>query len=529
MNLLAPAHLWLLLALPVVWWLSLPSRPRQVTLTPHLAQWRLALAALRRRPPRFSRLRFLLLAAALAAAVLAFAQPVLPAPPGPQRLAVVLDASASMAACDVSGVSAWSRARAVLQRTLAGVPDHVEVTLLGAGGALWRRHGAFARSLHDLGQPGGELAVDLPKLAATIGEDPATAVWTLTDGQGQAALPTSGALSVLPAAGPNAAVLAVRLEDRWPLPTFTLIVDVLAHAAAMVKGELTVQGAIAAPQARAVELSPGTVHRETFELERTTAGGAVRVRLAVPGDVLDTDDGWEAVLPPLPAPRIGYLADDDGDGGTFARVAVQALAEEVGGSVVPVIAGREVGLLLLDGGSSRLAAGQVRALTFGTRLGDAPEPALWRLPVVADWDRGAVLTAGLDLSELRVERAWRGVLPAGEAFLWADEAGERVPLAVVVGTGDVASVHFAFRLQDSTLPLLPAFPQLLRRAFVRAYGPGAAPRVRTAPPAAGELDLQRPATGVDRPLPAFGGAPRDLAPWCLVLGLWALALRAFVR
>ena len=36
-------------------------------------------------------------------------------------------------------------------------------------------------------------------------------------------------------------------------------------------------------------------------------------------------------------------------------------------------------------------------------------------------------------------------------------------------------------------------------------------------------------TAADRPLPEFGELPRDLAPWCLVLGLWALALRAFVR
>lgn len=526
MNLLAPSNLWWLLLVPLLWWLSLPSRPRAQTWTPHLAQWQLALAALRRRPPRLSRWRFLLLAVAAAAAVLALARPVQPGQPGPRRLVVLLDGSASMAAVDANGRSAWQRAAEQLAGALPTVPAHVEVTLLRAGGTLLRRHGASARSLQDLGRPEGALGVDLAALARSVAA-PDTAVWTLTDGQGQQQLPDVGALSWCPAAGPNATVLAVRLEDRWPLPTLSLAVDAVVHASGPTNAPLRVHGAVVAEGLASFAASPGTVQTSTFELTRRDAGGRLDVAIELAGDVFAADDTWSVVLPPLPAPRIGVLVD--GDGGLFANAAAQALAQEVGGEVVPVAPGREVGLLLVDGGRAQVAPGTVRALTFGSALQGGQEPAPWRLPVVGDWDRVGPLTAGLDLSELRIQQAWRDVLPPGEAFLWADENGRREPLAVVVATGDVASVHFAFRLQDSNLPLLAAFPQLLRRAFVRSYGAGAAPRVLTPAPGAREQDLLQPARAADRPLPAFGTEDRDLSPWVLVVGLCALALRAFVR
>jgi hypothetical protein len=148
----------------------------------------------------------------------------------------------------------------------------------------------------------------------------------------------------------------------------------------------------------------------------------------------------------------------------------------------------------------------------------------------ADWERQHPLTAGLDLSEWRVQRVAPETVPAGDVFLWLlDPVRGRVPLATVVGTGDVASVHFGFALQDSNLPLLPAFPQLLRRAFVRAYGSGAAVQPWTPPPAAGEQDLLRPARAGDRPLPTFGAPARSLAGMCLLAALVAMMVRAFVR
>ena len=61
-------------------------------------------------------------------------------------------------------------------------------------------------------------------------------------------------------------------------------------------------------------------------------------------------------------------------------MAATALAEEVGGRVVPPTAGGQVGLLLVDGGEVDLVAGAARAMTFGARLQGQPEPEAWPAP-----------------------------------------------------------------------------------------------------------------------------------------------------
>lgn len=527
MNLTHAAHLWWLLVLPLLFWLALPPRPRQRAWTAHLVQWRLAQKALRQKPPRLSGLRFLLLALACTAAVLAHAGPVLAGTPGPTRLVVLLDASASMAARH-DGRSAFDVATQAVRQKLSELPENVEVTVLRCGGDLVRRHGPSARALQDIGRPAGALAVDLDALAAQVA-GPNTVVWTLSDGQGQQRLPAAGALTCVGAAGPNAAIVAVRTIDRWPLPGFSVAVDMSWCGPEARRGEVQVTGAVLDTPPLSIELQPRAVQTVSVELERLAKGGLLQVRLVVAGDVLPDDDVYEVELPPLPAPRIAVLADAEA-GPSFAAMAAKTLAEEVGGQVVPSGPGVEVGLLLVDGGNVAIAPGRVRAICFGSQFDAQRVPVPWLEPQFADWDRSSPLTAGLDLSELRVHCAFRETLPAGKAFLWAEHTLEgRVPLAAVAGDDSRASVHFAFRLQDSNLPLLSAFPQLLRRAFVRAYGAAAKLKVRSPAIAPGEQDLASRAVGADRPLPPFGTPDRELAAWSLLLGLCALALRAFVR
>ena len=526
MTLQHPEFLWALLALPLLWWLSRPPQPRRQLLTAHLQQWQLAMRALRRRPPRGSWLRFLLLAVALAAASLAAAGPMLAAAPGPDRLVVLLDGSASMAAVR-DGRSAFDRATAAIRARLREVPDHVEVTLLRCGGDLRRRHGAAARAASDLGAPSGPLAVDLIELAASL-QDERTVVWTVTDGQGQERLPSEGALSVFGASGDNAAIAGVRVRDAWPLPELEVAVDVVVHAAVARPATLVAAGAIDGGELRRpLTWRSGQLETVRLPLQRSAAGGELRLQVELDGDVQAVDDARVVRLPPLPAPRIAVLAD--AEAGPFAAVAAQALADEVRGEVVAPATGGEVGLLLVDGGVVAIEPGAVRAMTFGARLGEQDQPELWPSPQQVDWAREHVVTRGLDLSELRVARAWRGLLPDGEPLLWADDDGVRRPLCVLVDGPAGASLHFAFRLQDANLPLLAAFPQLLRRGFVRSYGEAAEALVDSAPLPAGEQDLRLAARAADRPLPRFGGAARSLSRWCVAAGLLALALRAFVR
>lgn len=531
-DLTEPQFLWALLLLPVLWWLSQPPKPRRQVVSAHLAQWQLAMRALRRRPPRGSWLRFALLALAAIGATIAAARPFVPATDGPGKLVVLLDASASMAVMD-GEQSAFERARDQLRATLAALPEHIDVTLLRCGGDLRRRHGVAARQCNDLGQPGGGLEVDLVQLAEQTQTDDCV-VWTLTDGQGQQQVPAVGALTMLPTAGPNAVITAVRVHDAWPLPTLKLEVDIVAFSLpdAPLAAVLQLSGAVTEPQQIACDLQSSIAQTVTVSVQRAVAGGELLLELQMSGDRLPHDNRHALTLPPLPAPRIAVLAEQDA--GPFAMVAAAALADEVAGEVVALEAGVAAGMLLVDGGFVALQAanGELarrRVLTFGTRLSPEATSEPWLSPAPIDWSRSSVLTRGLDLSELRIERAWRNILPDGEAFLWWVDGDNRVPLGVLVDAGETASVHFAFRLEDSNLPLLPAFPQLLRRAFVRSYGQTETSIATPSVSPASEHDLSAPAAADDRALPQFGSQDVGLARWFVCAGLVALAFRAFVR
>ncbi|MFO1077765.1 MAG: DUF58 domain-containing protein [Planctomycetota bacterium] len=520
-----PERLWWLGLLPVLLWLQLPPRPRRVVLASHLAQWLLAHEAVHRRPPRILSLRTLLLLLAGAAAVFAAAGLAVGGTAGPGRLVVLLDGSASMAAVADAGQSRFAAAAQRLRAAMAELPAHVEVTLLRCGGPVVRRHGASARALQDVGEPAGALAVDLAALARDAAADH-TAVWTLTDGQ-NGTLPDVGALDVFGGAAANAAVLAVRVDDRWPLPDLALEADVIAFGAGDLPARVAASGAIEPAAPVDVALRTGEVATVRFACRRTAAGGDLTVAIALPGDALAADDRWRAELPPLPAPRIAVLAD--AEAGPFAAAAAAALAAEVQGEVVAAAPGTEVGLLLVDGGEAALTPGRQRALTFGTHLVGTAAATPWPAPRALAWDRTAPLLAGLDFSELEVRQAQRGILPDGQVLLHAAGPDGTLPLAVLCRGADSASVHFAFRLHDGNLPLLAAFPQLLRRAFVASYGAAAQLGARTEPPPPAEQDLAHPRLAAARPLPPFGRPPVPLATALMVAGCLILVARALCR
>ena len=100
---------------------------------------------------------------------------------------------------------------------------------------------------------------------------------------------------------------------------------------------------------------------------------------------------------------------------------------------------------------------------------------------------------------------------------------------VLVEGVDRATIHTAFRMSDSNIGLLPAFPQLLRRSLSRAYGQPARPRAlapRLLSPVESDLrgGVRRPR---DRPLPSFGRPGTSLAVVLLLLALLAMAVRVY--
>lgn len=511
-----PEHLLALLLLPLLYWLSRPVRPRLSVATPHLAQWRRALARVRKRPLRLRWLRLLLLMLAFAAAAAAFSGPTIGARDGPRELVVLLDRSASMAA---SG--AWESAQSELQAQLSRLPEDVEVRLALCGAAVERRQGLREEILASLGSPSGVGSIDFDALVqATASAD--VAVWTITDGLGPAVAPASGALTLVGAPVDNVAITDLQVVDAWPLPRVALRLRIDNFSRGSRSVLLAVDGVVHADVR--LDLAAGAHVEQVLEVQRG-AGGAVRVFLRDGADGLAADDEVSVQLPPPPPGDIAVLSD--AEAGPEIGVAAAALAEECGGRVVAA-ATETAGFLLVEGGRLPGGGKGERSLTFGTRFSNVPLAAsdLRTDPAVLDWDRDDPVTAGLDLSELVVRTALRAEhLPPGTSLV----SGTDGPLVVRVDNAGGSTVHTAFRLSESNFALLPAFPQFLRRAYLASWRGSAQP---VSSPhnlvSQAESDLRaRSRAPAPRPLPAFGRPGRSLAVLLLALALGALVARLY--
>lgn len=536
-ELAQPARVWWLLAGVLVLLLAVPPRPHRILLTAHLPQWRAALVRCRRTPLRYPWLRVLLLLASFALAVLAWSGPRRPATPGPTRLRVVVDASASMAARSGDG-RAYDELLATLRGGLRRLPPHVRAHTLfvrcdrdvhfvggSVGATVDDERDRSVEGVDGLGDPARcALGVRLARVArAALAPD--TAVWTLTDGR--SGLPDVGALSVVGRPAGNLALTALRVDDRWPLPDVEVEVEVANFTDAARELRLRLDGAAAA-LVEVPELAPVRVAAGGREVVRFAArrgqGGELRVEIDRAGDSADAlvaDDAVGCVLPAPPAPRIAVLSDSDAP---VLRAAAAALAAETGGEIVDVrSADARAGYVLVEGGSQRAEDWRgLRGLLFGTELlgDDLAATDAGRSDAAIEWRRDDPLTAGLDFSELRLTQA--PVPIGGQALV---TAGGQPLIAVRPGR---RAVQCAFRLTDANLWLLPAFPQLLRRAYAAAHAEVAAVRLAADNLVdAAESDLRSwPGGAVDRPLPTWGTPALDLTAWFALAALVCLLARA---
>jgi hypothetical protein len=520
-DLSEPRWLWLLSLLPLLWWFSLPVRPRQLLATAHLEQWLRARARLRRRRVRWRWLRFLLLAVAFGCVTVAAARPRLPGMRGAERLAVLLDASASMAAVGANGRSAAEEAAAELKARLDSLPASLEVSLAICGREVEVVRGdpaSLAARLSTAPRAAG--VADLATLAQSLADD-RTAVWTLTDALGPTEAPQVGALTLLGAAADNVAITGCRVDDRWPLPDLTVALTMRNCGRTDVRRVLRVEGLSGASD-RELELPAGRDLGVDLRLQRGAGGRAV-IALTGGSDPLPLDDHVELEVPPAPAPVIAVLRDQEA--GPWIDAIARALAEETGGRIAGPA--EPASLVLADGGIYESRAGPWRGITFGTRSENTPlrsEQIVVR-PVLVDWERSDPLTSGLDLSELAVTTCLAGDFGGAGRTLIAAEHG---PLAVATPEGTQRRVHFSFRLADSNLPRLAAFPQLVRRAFAHAWGGGQQTRVLGGNPLdAAESTLQAAGSRVARPLPRFAEPGAELAVAFLIGALLLLALRVY--
>ncbi|MEZ5963642.1 MAG: hypothetical protein R3F56_07325 [Planctomycetota bacterium] len=519
-ELAQPARAWWLLAGVLLFLLAVPPRPGRELLTAHLPQWFAALRRCRRVPLRFPWLRTVLLLLAFTGAVLAWCRPRRPAKPGPTRLTVVVDASASLAARTAGGLRAHDELLASLRAGLQRLPPHVRAQTRFVRCA---REVSFFDDSGRIGEPAPcALGVHLAPVAAQAG-DADTAVWTLTDGRD--GLPDVGALTVVGAPLDNVALCALRVDDRWPLPDIEVEVEVANFSQAARSVTLHIGGTPDAlaeiPTLAPLELAPGA--REVVRFAgRRRGGGSLQIACTV-SDALALDDRVECTLPPPPVPRIAVLSDSDAP---ILRKAAEALAAETMGDVIDARgAGARAGFVLVEGGTQRAEDWRdLRGLLFGTTLAgeEPPEPDTTRTDGAVEWRRDDPLTAGLDFSELRLQRAPSPI--GGETLV---SMGGRPLISVRAGR---RVVQCAFRLTDANLWLLPAFPQLLRRAYAAAHAEVAA--VRSHPDnllAPAESDLRNwTGAGQDRPLPAFGAPAHDLTGWFALVALVCLLGRAWL-
>ncbi|MSR38000.1 MAG: hypothetical protein EXS02_04080 [Planctomycetes bacterium] len=528
-TLTSPLQLWwLALLLPLIFWLHLPPRPRQVHWTAHLPQWLLAERTVRRRPPRFRALRWLLLTLAVIAVVMAQSGPLSKSQPGPRKLLVLLDGSASMAAPGAD--SCFARAIEIVRKKIATLPLHIEVEVVLIGAEVTRMSGSFARALAVSYEPMGELPAPLSEFAKAASADPETAVWLLTDGQVAAGkvpgLPAGVGYQSIGQPKTNVALTVEQIEDAWPRPQLRLQI-VVHNFGPRVPCHLRVSGALsAAVPDQLLDLPDMGSSEIRLDLLRSPAGGEITLRVQADGDALASDDVVLLRVSPLPVPRIAVLADDQGK--VFVTAAATALAEEVGGSVVDGKSGEQVSFLLIEGGSTELTAGSEAFAAFGVRSGGASAES-YAQPTGIDWERSSPLLKGLDLSDLYIQNALLAPLPLGLVLMQGlDSSGASRPLMVLCNGAHAASLHTAFRLQDSNLPLLPAFPQILRRMLVAAQGGGIA-IPKPARPSLFESDLTRIPAPREVGLLPLGAPGDDLAPLCLLCAAALVALRLCLR
>ncbi len=519
--------LWLLPAALVLWWLAQPPRPRSFLFTAHGAQWRAALERARRKTPRFRALRWLLAMLTCAFLALAAAEPASSSDDMPVRVVFLIDGSASSAALGEDQKSAFDAAIHRVRNQAARIPSHVDVeVVIARGGSLSRWSGDAARLLSDPGLPAGQLPADLASLAAAHA-DKQTVVWAVGDGQGPSGIPPTDALwSPVGRAAANAALETVAVDDAWPLARIGVRATVVSHADVVLRGFLRLEGALLAPCEIPVELQPRAVTPVDAVAQRAPVGGLLRVSLQLEGDVLAVDDTHEFDVPPLPQTAIAVQAEED-DGLGFAAAAGRSLAAAVGGVVVDAAPGRPVGFLIAEGGEGAFPSDPGPVLAFG-RKADGAQP--WPSPLVVDWDRADPVLADLDLSELEIAHALRGSLPGGRSLVLGQlPDGSTAPLAVIAEGPRGKAYHFAFRLQDSNLGLLAAFPQLLLRCYEQSQPGSRAVKPRTAGIDPAESDLSRIEPTKERGDVRFAAQPADLSAWCVAFALALLALRSGIR
>jgi hypothetical protein len=449
-----PGWLWLLLlAAPIVALFLVRRRARPVEVS-SLLLWSRVLADEARRSWLGTLREFLALAlnlAILAAVTLAAAGPArVTAEEAPETWLIVLDGGAAMAAPHPDGGTRFDRAReeAAAVIACAARTDRIALVRAGPSPTLLAPVGAtremLLRALEDAA-PGPGVA-DLDAATSLVGGADRIVVIGGED-------PGSGAFVGTGDPAVNVGITDVDAARERDGPGTRITVRLANAGSEAARREIVVRGPEGRRASVMVDLAPGEKAERTVLLEPASEGLATV--LLEPSDVLPADD--RATVPVAPRRRLRILAlaelppflaaalEAAGDAVDAGSGRVDAIPSPLPPNTVVLVAGREP------------PTGAESAWIL-----DAPGGEPRDAPAVTGWSSAHPVLRGLDLGNLGLRRA-RPIAPSsGEVALVTAEGG-----AIVTAdeTDDRRVLRFRFRLEDGNLPVLAAFPLMVRNAL----------------------------------------------------------------
>jgi Aerotolerance regulator N-terminal len=453
----------LLVAAAVVLLYLLKPSPRRVAVSSILI-WRQVLRARGRAPDR---LRwwvslFLAVSIALLLALTLIRSQLGTLGAAAERVALVLDNSATLATSTPDGGTRWEHAvecaRRVLNSGGAGSRYLVEDTQRTIASPRFEESEAALATVGRLRVvPGGR--PEFPGVLEAMG--PGIRSVLVTDGVAALSPPRGTETCSVFQLADNVGITAFDVRPAPGYPgRYQGFVEVLNASPGAKRVELRVAGAGQSPITRLLEMPGTTTASEMFELSAFD-NGALRASVRTPGDALAGDDDAYAYLPSNKAIRVGLVTAGD----SFLERSLRVLPRTQVSVVPPqrVGARSDVDIWVFEHYAPEQAPG-APALVFRPRpVGwlPAPEGELGATGVAA-WERGHPVTDGLSLRDVLADRALRLRAGAGVQVLATDVDGHPLVLASASGPRWVV---VAFALPDSNFALQTGFPVFLSNAM----------------------------------------------------------------
>jgi hypothetical protein len=460
---LSPAAAWLLLgaATLVILLLHLLKPPRRTITVASVMLWARTTREHKRRARRRVMALLLALGTGLSLA-LALTRPEIPAiAPPAQRITLILDNSASMAARTADGGSRWQRALEAASELLRRAGAGSEVLLLDtrgqAGFSGTHDRDAALAALGRIPGPGW----GAPRIATAVARSGDT-VHVITDGVAPLGLPGGAIVHSVYEPAENIGLTAFEARPLTQDPTrYEALVQMVNAASATRRVRLLIQGAASSSIAQDFDIGANETVNAVFDV--SDFEGVLVASAISAGDAFPLDDVAYSVIPPHHIRRVLLVSP----GNPALASALRNLPGVHLAVLKPADYSDQAGYdaLVFD----RFAphdAPAVGALLIGAPARSwLPAGAKQRSAArIVSWDRQHAVSAAIDWSRVRLENAaLEAPHPDAAALVLAGKG----PADVLVTAGEARArwIKLAFSLQDSNFALQTDFPVFLGNAL----------------------------------------------------------------